>query len=103
MTSQHIIIELFGAKKRINSIKNTIRYVEQQNKLKHDALVSTRTCVVFLYSWGHLILYSNPNNRTISIDLLSSLNLFKIDCVINALLEIFKPDKYEKTDIARII
>jgi len=102
-TAQNITIELFGVKKRINSIKNIIQYVEQQNKLKHISLVSTQKCVIFLYNWGHLIIYSYPKDSLVTIDILSSLNLFKTTRVKDALLKVLGTNQHKMLDTTRII
>jgi len=100
--AQHITIDLFGAKKRIGNIKSVMQALETQNKLVHISLVSTPNCVTYLYKWGHIIIYSYPNQSMVSVDIFSSLCSLKTEQLKNAVLEIFKPERHDINEMTRM-
>jgi len=101
--AQHVTMDLFGVKKRINSIKNIMQIIERQNKLTHTSLISTQNCVVYLYKWGHIIIYSYPGQSMVSIDIFSSLCSIKTGVLRKVMLDIFEPYKYEENEFTRTI
>lgn len=101
--AQHIALDLFGVKKRINSIKNIMLIIERQNKLTHTSLISTQNCVVYVYKWGHIIIYSYPGQSMVSIDIFSSLCSIKTRSLKKVMLDIFTPYKYEENEFTRTV
>jgi S-adenosylmethionine/arginine decarboxylase-like enzyme len=101
--AQHITIDLFGVKKRMGHIKSVMQALESQNKLVHMSLVSTPNCVIYLYKWGHIIIYSYPNQSMLSVDIFSSQCSLKTERLKRAMLEIFQPYKYETNEMTRLV
>lgn len=101
--AQHITIDLFGTKKRIGHIKNVMQALETQNSLAHISLVSTPNCVTYLYKWGHIILYSYPNQSMLSVDIFSSLCTLRTERLKKAMLEIFKPERHDINEMTRMV
>lgn len=95
------ILHMEGTKKRVGDIKNIFQAIETNMQLLHNSLISTNNCITFLYSWGHIIIYTFPQDRIITIDFLYPLWYKDMDAIIKAILSIFQPETYDIKDITR--
>ena len=96
--SEHIIIEMYGVKKRVGDIKSIFQSLERHN---HSSLISTNNCIVFIYSWGHIIIYTSPKDKMLAIEILSSLGAYHNEKMKANILNIFQPQKYDVQETTR--
>lgn len=99
--SEHIIIEMYGVKKRVGDIKSLLASVEKNNHFQHTTLVSTNNCLIFLYVWGHFIVYTAPKDKMLSVEVLSNLGAYRNSKIKQNLLGIFQPEKYDIQETTR--
>ena len=90
-----------GTKKRVGDIKSIFQNIEVTQHLMHSSLISTNTCVTILYSWGHVIIYTFPQEQIITVEFLYPIWEIKIDKIISAILAIFQPENHTIKEIDR--
>lgn len=98
---KHKILKMQGTKKRVGDIKSIFQNIEFTQQLLHSSLISTNTCVTFLYSWGHIIIYTFPQDQIITVEFLYPVWETKIEKIINAVLAIFQPENHTIKEIDR--
>jgi hypothetical protein len=84
-----------GTKRRVGDIKSIFQNIEFTQQILHTSLISTNTCITFLYSWGHIIIYTYPQDKVITIEFLYPKWNDKVDNIIMATLAIFQPETYD--------
>ncbi len=99
----HMILDLFGTKKRLGSVKDIIDSLECQYKIKHTSLSSTYNCVIFTYKWGHILIYTYPKSSMIGVDLFSTLCSIKVHSLKTSLIGVFQPSRYEEHEMTRMV
>ena len=90
---------LRGTKKRVGDIKSIFQTMEYSFQFLHTSLISTNNCITFLYSWGHIIIYTFPLEKIITIDFLYPSWNTKIDAMIKDIVSIFEPENYTLKDV----
>jgi hypothetical protein len=95
------ILYMQGTKKRVGDIKSIYQNIEFSINLFHSSLISTNNCVTFLYSWGHMIIYTFPQDKIITIEFLYPVWNDKIDHIIQASIDIFQPITHNIKEINR--
>jgi|SRR6056297_2840441 len=95
------ILKMEGTKRRVGDIKAIYQNIECSVKLLHVSLISTNNCVTFLYSWGHMIIYTFPQDKVITIEFLYPIWNDKIDKVIKASIDIFQPETHNIKEVKR--
>lgn len=91
------ILNMEGTKKRVGDIKSIFQNIEYSMQFLHTSLISTNTCVTFLYSWGHIIVYTFPQDKIITVEFLYPSWNTKIEIMIDSLIKIFQPISHEVT------
>lgn len=91
---KHKVLKMEGAKKRVGDIKSIFQNIEFAQQLLHTSLISTNSCVTFLYSWGHIIIYTFPQDKVITVDFLYPQWNDSIEKIIDIVVAIFQPDKH---------
>ena len=99
--SEHIIIEMYGVKKRVGDIKSLFHSIEKNNFFQHTTLVSTNNCIIFLYNWGHFIVYTAPNNQMLSVEILSNLGPHRNTKIKQNILGVFQPHRHDVQELTR--
>ena len=97
----HKVLVLYGTKKRVGDIKSIFQTIEYSLQFLHNSLISTNNCITFLYSWGHIIIYTFPQDKTITVDFLYPSWNNKVNSMINDIVNIFEPDTFELKEITR--
>ena len=95
------ILYMNGAKKRVGDIKSIYQNIEYTLNLLHTSLISTNNCVTFLYPWGHMIIYTFPQEKLITLEFLYPTWNDKIDKIIQASIDIFQPITHDIKEINR--
>jgi len=90
---------LQGTKKRVGDIKSIFQTIEYNLKFLHTSLISTNNCITFLYSWGHIIIYTFPKDKLITVDFLYPSWNKKVSSMITDIVSIFEPDTFDLKDI----
>ena len=90
-----------GTKKRVGDIKSIFQNIEYSMSLLHTSLISTNNCITFLYPWGHIIIYTFPQEQLITIEFLYQEWNTKIETIIISAIKIFEPDKHTIKEIDR--
>lgn len=91
---KHKILKIEGTKKRVGDIKSIFQNIELTYHLLHTSLISTNTCVTFLYSWGHIIIYTFPQDKIITFEFLYPVWEDKIEKIMTTLIAIFQPEAH---------
>jgi hypothetical protein len=91
---KHKFLYMKGTKKRIGDIKSIFQNIEFTQNILHSSLISTNNCVTFLYPWGHIIIYTYPQDKIITVDFLYPPHNYKIEKIITAGLAIFQPENH---------
>lgn len=92
---KHKFLCMKGTKKRVGDIKAIFQNIEFTQNLLHSSLISTNNCVTFLYSWGHMIIYTYPQDKIITVEFLYPKWNDKIDKIIQASIAIFQPEEHD--------
>jgi len=95
------ILYMDGTKKRVGNIKTVFQNLECSSNLLHTSLISTNNCITFLYSWGHIIIYTFPQEQIITVEFLYQEWNQKIENLIISIVKIFEPTKYQIKEIKR--
>lgn len=95
------ILYMEGTKKRVGDIKSVFQSIEYSLNLLHTSLISTNNCIIFIYSWGHIIIYTFPQKQTITVEFLYQEWNKKIENMIISVVKIFEPDNYQIKEIDR--
>lgn len=95
MKKKRLLLELQGVKKRIGNIKSILRNLENWFHFEHTSLISTNIGIFFVYNWGHIIIYTYPYHKIITIDIISDLPYAKIKELKEGLLGAFSPTTYK--------
>jgi hypothetical protein len=95
------ILYMKGTKKRVGDIKSVFQNIEYSTNLLHVSLISTNNCITFLYSWGHIIIYTFPQEQVITVEFLYQEWNKKIETIIVSIVKIFEPDNYKIKEIER--
>ncbi len=98
---KHKVLKMEGTKKRVGDIKAIFQNIEFTQQLLHTSLISTNTCVTFLYSWGHIIIYTFPQDKIITVEFLYPHWNDKIEKIIDVVLAVFQPGKHIIKEIER--
>ena len=96
---KHKILYMKGTKKRVGDIKLIFQNIEYTLNLLHVSLLSTNNCVTFLYSWGHIIIYTYPQDSIITVEFLYPIKEEKIEKMQAIILDIFQPIKHNIKEI----
>lgn len=95
------ILRMKGTKKRVGDIKSVFQSIEYSLNLLHTSLISTNNCIIFIYSWGHIIIYTFPQEQLITVEFLYQEWNKKIENMIISVVKIFEPDNYQIKEIDR--
>jgi hypothetical protein len=95
------LLTMDGTKKRINDIRSVFQNIEYSFVLLHNSLTSTNSCLTFLYPWGHIIIYSFPQDSKITVEFLYPEWMDKVDKIIQTLLAVFQPVSHKIKEIDR--
>ncbi|MCB5280087.1 MAG: hypothetical protein LHW59_11285 [Candidatus Cloacimonetes bacterium] len=95
------ILYMEGTKKRVGDIKSVFQSIEYSLNLLHTSLISTNNCIIFIYSWGHIIIYTFPQEQLITVEFLYQEWNKKIENMIISVVKIFEPDNYQIKEIDR--
>ena len=95
------ILYMEGTKKRVGDIKSVFQSIEYSLNLLHTSLISTNNCIIFIYSWGHIIIYTFPQEQLITVEFLYQEWNKKIENMIISVVKIFEPDSYQIKEIDR--
>jgi hypothetical protein len=90
-----------GTKKRVGDIKAIFQNIEFGQQILHTSLISTNTCITFLYSWGHIIIYTYPQDKIITVEILYPKWNDKIDNIIETTIAVFQPETHTVKDFNR--
>ena len=93
-TASQEMLELFGVSKRMADLEATSYVIERQLGLERNFNVSYENCQVILYDWGHIIYYTFPEEKMMTIDILACLTTFQVDQLKQAILKVFSPSQY---------
>lgn len=96
---KHKVLVLYGAKKRVGDIKAIFQTIEYTLQFLHNSLISTNNCITFLYSWGHIIIYTFPQDKMITVEFLYPSWNTKVNSMINDIVNIFEPDTFELKEL----
>ena len=94
----HTFLDMQGTKKRIGDIKAIFQNLEYSLKLLHSALISTNNCVTILYSWGHVIIYTYPQDKVITIEIQHP-TYQDIGTILTSVVQIFQPVKHNIEEV----
>jgi len=92
---------MYNTKKRIGDIKAIFQNLEYSLNLLHSALISTNNCVTILYSWGHIIIYTYPQDQVITVEIMHPTLSDRVKPVISSILQIFQPKTHDIEEIDR--
>lgn len=95
------ILCLNGTKKRVGEIKSIFQNIEVTVQLLHTSLISTNNCITFLYSWGHIIIYTYPQDEIITVEFLYPVWEKKVDKIIETVIQVFQPINYKIKELKR--
>ena len=95
------IVYMKGTKKRVGDIKTIFQNLEHSSNLLHTSLISTNNCITFLYSWGHIIIYTFPQEQIITVEFLYQDWNKKIEDMIMSIVKIFEPNNHQIKEIER--
>ena len=95
------LLEMQGTKRRVGDIKSIFQNIEYNMRLSHISLISTNNCITFLYTWGHIIIYTFPQDRIITVEFLYQDWNKKIDDMIESSLQIFRPETHTIREMDR--
>ena len=98
---KHKVLRMEGTKKRVGDIKAIFQNIEFTQQLLHTSLISTNTCVTFLYPWGHIIIYTFPQDKIITVEFLYPIWETKIEKIIEVILAVFRPEKHTIKEMDR--
>lgn len=98
---KHKILYMEGTKKRVGDIKSIFQNIEYTLNLLHVSLISTNNCVTFLYPWGHIIIYTYPQDTIITVEFLYPVWEEKIDKMQKIVVDIFQPTTHNFKEISR--
>ena len=97
---KHTMLYMQGTKKRIGDIKSIFQNLEYSLSLLHTSLISTNNCVTILYSWGHIIIYTYPQDQIITVEIMYPTWEAKVGQVLDSMIKIFQPKTHTKKEIA---
>ena len=95
------ILRMKSTKKRVGDIKSVFQSIEYSLNLLHTSLISTNNCIIFIYSRGHIIIYTFPQEQLITVEFLYQEWNKKIENMIISVVKIFEPDNYQIKEIDR--
>lgn len=88
-------------KKRVGEIKAIFQNIEFTFQFIHTSLISTNNCVTFLYSWGHIIVYTYTQDESITVEFLYQPFNDRIDKFISTVIDVFLPGNYTIKEMDR--
>lgn len=95
------ILHMRGTKKRVGDIKSVFQNIEYSTDILHTSLISTNNCITFLYSWGHIIIYTFPQDKIITVEFLYPKWNGKIDKILKIIVDVFQPETHKIKEIER--
>jgi hypothetical protein len=98
---KHKVLYMEGTKKRVGDIKSIFQNIEYTQQLMHSSLISTNSCITFLYSWGHIIIYTFPQDKIITVEFLYPKWNDKVENIIKASIAVFQPETHEIKEFNR--
>jgi len=96
---QHKLLYMKGVKKRVGDIKSIFQNIEYSLNLLHTSLISTNNCVILVYSYGHIIIYTHPQDSLITVEFLYPIFEEKFDKMQSIIIDIFSPLNHNIKDI----
>ena len=97
------MLELLGVKKRMADVERILAGIDTQMRLERTFSATSGNCHFISYSWGHIIIYSYPNESILTADIFTTKNFLFIQAIKKTLLEIFAPRQYLSFDQIRTV
>ena len=102
-TAIQLNIEMFGVTKRVKDLRELLFILEKQNKTQSSSVITEDNCVALFYPWGHIILYTYPKSRVLTINFFSDLCRVKVNAFKKGLVETLTPEHYDEDETIRTI
>lgn len=102
-TAIQINIEMYGVTKRVKDLREIMFNIEHQNRTRSSSVITEDNCVALFYPWGHIILYTYPKSRFLSVTLFSTQCRIKVGSFKKAMINILKPEHCNADEIIRMV
>ena len=94
LTANQEMLELFGVKKRMADVEGIVATIEPHHKIQRTFSTTSGNCHFVSYEWGHLIVYSYPEESLMTIDIFSTKSYIFIEGLKETLISVFSPRQY---------
>ena len=94
LSASQEMLEMFGVCKRMADVERILSGLDAQLRLERNFSATSQKCHFIAYDWGHVIVYSYPEESLMTCDIFSSESSLLVDAIRRTLLEVFQPRRY---------